>query len=122
MRSAVTQVRVPRDAACIRAKGSALPAQQKLSQDAGGLRWSCEHHGESPPRAEARPAQVARDLVVLLDTSGSMHPAFFDRDEAGREEAFEVARGLRRMEAALDPEGLSTTARAVLARIRAAQY
>jgi hypothetical protein len=50
------------------------------------------------------------------------HPAFFDLDEAGREEAFEVARGLRRMEAALDPEGLSTTARAVLARIRAAQY
>lgn len=48
------------------------------------------------------------------------HPAFFDLDEAGREEAFEVARELRRVEAALDPEGLSTTARAVLARIRAA--
>jgi hypothetical protein len=48
------------------------------------------------------------------------HPAFFDLDETGREQAFEVARGLRRMEAALDPEGLSATARAVLARIRGA--
>lgn len=26
-----------------------------------------------PPRADARPAKVARDLIVLLDTSGSMH-------------------------------------------------
>ena len=48
------------------------------------------------------------------------HPAFFDLDEAGREEAFDVARRLRRMESALDPDGLSTTARAVLARIRTA--
>ena len=44
-------------------------------------------------------------------------PAFHDLDEAGRVEAFEVAARLRAMEAALDPEGLSTTARAVLARI-----
>jgi hypothetical protein len=49
------------------------------------------------------------------------HPAFYDLDEEGREEAFQAARELRAMEAALDPEGLSTTARAVLARIRAAQ-
>jgi len=49
------------------------------------------------------------------------HPAFYDLDEAGRAEAFEVARRLRAMEAALDPEGLSTTAKAVLARIRAAR-
>lgn len=48
------------------------------------------------------------------------HPAFFDLDEAGREEAFAVAKRLRAMESALDPEGLSTTARAVLARIRGA--
>ena len=39
----------------------------------------------------------------------------------GRREAFEVATELRVLEAALDPEGLSTTARAVLARIRAAR-
>ncbi len=48
------------------------------------------------------------------------HPAWHDLDEVGREEAFGVAARLRSMEAALDPEGLSTTARAVLARIRAA--
>lgn len=48
------------------------------------------------------------------------HPAWHDLDDAGREQAYERARGLRVMEAALDPQGLSTTARAVLARIRAA--
>jgi hypothetical protein len=45
------------------------------------------------------------------------HPAFFDLDEAGRKEAFDLATKLREMEAALDAEGLSTTARAVLGRI-----
>ena len=50
----------------------------------------------------------------------SSHPAFHDLDDEGRIEAFEAAERLRRMEAALDPQGLSTTARAVLARIRAA--
>lgn len=48
------------------------------------------------------------------------HPAWHDLDEAGRAEAFELAAKLRRLEAALDPAGLSTTAHAVLARIRAA--
>ncbi len=48
------------------------------------------------------------------------HPAWHDLDEAGREQAFAAAAELREMEAALDPEGLSTTARAVLARIRKA--
>lgn len=46
------------------------------------------------------------------------HPAFFDLDDAGREEAFELSMEVRRLEAALDPEGLSATARAVLARLR----
>jgi hypothetical protein len=46
------------------------------------------------------------------------HPAYHDLDDEGRIEAFEAAQRLRRMEAALDPEGLSATARAVLARIR----
>jgi hypothetical protein len=46
------------------------------------------------------------------------HPAWHDLDDAGRAEAFAVAERLRALEAALDPEGLSTTARAVLARIQ----
>jgi hypothetical protein len=45
------------------------------------------------------------------------HPAWHDLGAAGRERAFERARALRTAEAALDPDGLSTTARAVLARI-----
>jgi len=48
------------------------------------------------------------------------HPAFFDLDESGRLQAFELALALRDMESALDPESLSTTARAVLSRIRRA--
>ncbi len=45
------------------------------------------------------------------------HKAWHDLDGDGRAAAFERARTLRSMEAALDPEGLSTTARAVLAKI-----
>jgi hypothetical protein len=48
------------------------------------------------------------------------HPAWHDLDEAGRRRAFERARALRTVEAALDPDGLSTTARAVLAKLRPA--
>ena len=46
------------------------------------------------------------------------HPAWHDLDAAGREQAFQAARSARQLEAALDPEGLSSTSRAVLARIR----
>ncbi len=46
------------------------------------------------------------------------HPAWHDLGPEARDRAFELARALRRVEAALDPEGLSTTARAVLARLR----
>ena len=46
------------------------------------------------------------------------HPAWLDLDESGRRDAFDEAARARRLEAALDPGGLSTTARAVLARIR----
>jgi hypothetical protein len=46
------------------------------------------------------------------------HPAWLDLDEAGRVQADQVARTLRAFEAALDPQGLSTTGRAVIARIR----
>ncbi|HVK74877.1 MAG TPA: hypothetical protein VM734_16225 [Kofleriaceae bacterium] len=45
------------------------------------------------------------------------HPAWHDLDPDARERAFDRARALRTLEAALDPDGLSTTARAVLARI-----
>ncbi len=48
------------------------------------------------------------------------HPAWHDLDADGRREAFEAARVARRIEAALDDEGLSTTGRAVLDRIRGA--
>lgn len=45
------------------------------------------------------------------------HPAWADLDSEGRREAYELTRRRRRLEAALDPDGLSTTGRAVLARI-----
>ena len=45
------------------------------------------------------------------------HPAWHDLDDEGRRELFEVTRRLRMLEAALDEDGLSSTARAVLARL-----
>ena len=45
------------------------------------------------------------------------HPAWYDLDDTGRREAFEATAGIRWIEASLDREGLSSTARAVLARI-----
>lgn len=53
-----------------------------------------------------------------LDGGVRAHPAWFDLDEEARQEAFEETVHQRAIEAALDPEGLSGTARAVLARIR----
>lgn len=49
------------------------------------------------------------------------HPAWHDLDAAGREEAFELGRQTRALEAALDPEGLSAAGRAVMAIIRGAR-
>jgi hypothetical protein len=46
------------------------------------------------------------------------HPAWHDLDAAGRAQAYARTVASRRLEAALDPEGLSSTAKAVLARIR----
>ncbi len=43
--------------------------------------------------------------------------AWMDLDEAGRRALFDATERTRRVEAALDPQGLSGTARAVLARI-----
>lgn len=45
-------------------------------------------------------------------------PAFHDLDERGRREAFEETLTHRRLEAATSSDGLSGTARAVLAKIR----
>ncbi len=49
------------------------------------------------------------------------HPAWHDLDGAARERAFDLARALRPLEAALDDDGLSTTARAVLAKVVSAR-
>jgi hypothetical protein len=46
------------------------------------------------------------------------HPAWHDLPEDLREQAAKEARRQRRIEAALDAEGLSSTARAVLERVR----
>jgi hypothetical protein len=46
------------------------------------------------------------------------HDAWHDLDDAGRVEAYHATLLLRDIEAALDPDELSTTGRAVLARIR----
>jgi hypothetical protein len=46
-------------------------------------------------------------------------PAFYDLDDTGRREAYTLAVKTRLLEAALDDEGLSSTGRAVLARITA---
>jgi hypothetical protein len=48
------------------------------------------------------------------------HPAWHDLPPAERQRAFDEAARSRLLEAAMDPRGLSTTAKAVLARIRRA--
>ena len=53
------------------------------------------------------------------DLSGAIRPngAWFDLDVEGRREAHDAAAQARILEAAMDAEGLSTTARCVLARL-----
>jgi hypothetical protein len=48
-------------------------------------------------------------------------PAWADLEPAGRRQLFEDMLAARRLEQALDPLGLSTTARAILDRIESAQ-
>jgi hypothetical protein len=48
-------------------------------------------------------------------------PAFFDLDASGRRAAYVAAVTSRRLEAALDDQGLSSTGHAVLARIAGAR-
>jgi hypothetical protein len=45
------------------------------------------------------------------------HPAWHDLDEDGRRRVYDETRRQRALEAALDPDGLSSTGRAVLDRI-----
>ena len=55
---------------------------------------------------------------LAADGTLRFHPAFHDLDAAGREALFAATTLQRNLERALDPRGLSTTAHAVLARLR----
>lgn len=70
-----------------------------------------------------------RDREPLLERVASAHrardpfsrlkpePAFFDLDDEGRREAYVRGVITRQLEAALDPEGISSSGRAVLRRL-----
>ncbi|MBT8494882.1 MAG: hypothetical protein KJO07_17630 [Deltaproteobacteria bacterium] len=67
-----------------------------------------------------------RDLLITEATSAHRERlrdrvlpcmAFVDLDEQGRDELFARTVGLRRLESALDGDGLTTTGHAVLARL-----
>jgi hypothetical protein len=63
--------------------------------------------------------QVASAHRPLPTRDGALryHPVWHDLSPVARERAHDRADALRRAEAALDGDGLSTTARAILARI-----
>lgn len=70
------------------------------------------------PDTEALVEQVAAAWRPRVRDGGvKSHPAWHDLPPADRERAARLAAAQRELEAALDPDGLSTTARAVLARI-----
>jgi hypothetical protein len=71
----------------------------------------------TPEEEDLLVEQVASAWRPRGDDELPYHKAWHDLDAAGRARAFERARALRTLEAALDSEGMSTTARAVLARI-----
>jgi hypothetical protein len=54
---------------------------------------------------------------VALDGKLRAHPAWHDLGEDARSTAHDVASASRVLEAAMDPEGLSSTVRAVVRRI-----
>jgi hypothetical protein len=76
----------------------------------------------SPPRPTDPLVESIAGAWRPRDPRGGVrfHPGWYDLDESARLEAFEAARANRLLEAALDPRGLSTTAKAVIARVRAA--
>lgn len=61
---------------------------------------------------------TAHRAVDPFTRMATAHPSWHDLDEEGRTRAYERTLVQRTMEAALDGAGLSTTARAVLARIK----
>ncbi|MEZ4360146.1 MAG: hypothetical protein R3B48_08195 [Kofleriaceae bacterium] len=63
--------------------------------------------------AAATSAYRARDAEGRIQPS----PSWLDLDAEGRREAFASTVELRALEAATDPSGLTSTARAVLARL-----
>ena len=75
----------------------------------------------SPPEHRATETLIEAATTAWRPRSPSgeirAHPAWADLGAAGRLAAYEATRRLRRLEAARDPDGLSTTARAVLARL-----
>ena len=74
----------------------------------------------------------SRDRAMLIEEAATAwrprtpdgrtleHPAWADLDSAARKAAFEEALTMRLLEAALDPDGYSTTVRAVAAAIAGA--
>jgi hypothetical protein len=52
-----------------------------------------------------------------VDGSVKSHPAWHDLDASGRREAYEETLRLRQLEAAIDPQGHSTTVKALLSRL-----
>lgn len=71
----------------------------------------------TPEEEQALVEQVAGAYRPRPREELRYHPAWHDLGEAQRVRAYEIARAMRNVEAALDPDGMSTTARAVLARI-----
>jgi hypothetical protein len=71
----------------------------------------------TPEEEEALVEQVAGAYRPRAREELRYHPAWHDLGEAERVRAYEIARALRKVEAALDADGMSTTAHAVLARI-----
>ncbi|MDB5218818.1 MAG: hypothetical protein JWO86_6745 [Myxococcaceae bacterium] len=71
----------------------------------------------TPEEEQALVEQVAGAYRPRPREELRYHPAWHDLGEAERVRAYEIARAMRKVEAALDPDGMSTTARAVLARI-----
>lgn len=72
----------------------------------------------TPEEEDLLVEQVAGAWRPGTDDELRYHKAWHDLDAVARTRAARRAEALRPIEAALDPDGLSTTARAVLARLR----